>query len=130
MSPEPLSRARGDGFEVTVHRHGAWHLLRARGELDLYTGPELRRPLIEITESDAAAQVLVDLTGVTFIDSSGLGVLIGGLRRLRAAGGTLAISGATGQVEQVLTVTGLLTVFPVREAPPDEGASDDPPDAS
>ena len=123
-----------DQLLVILSHHTSWTMDNTAAPTGdttkLYTGPELRRPLIEITESDAAAQVLVDLTGVTFIDSSGLGVLIGGLRRLRTGGGTLAITGATGQVEQVLTVTGLLTVFPVHEAPPDEGASDDPPDAS
>ena len=58
------------------------------GELDLEGAPELRRALIEAIDEQPGRQLVVDLEGVDFIDSAGLGVLVGGLKRARTARAT------------------------------------------
>ena len=62
-------------------------VLEVGGEVDVYTAPRLRERLVELVEG-GARKVIVDLSRVEFLDSTGLGVLVGALKRLRAAGGT------------------------------------------
>lgn len=80
------------------------------GEVDLYTAPTLRERLIA-TIDDGAQKILVDLTDVAFMDSSGLGVLVGALKRARERGGELALVCREGPTFKVLSVTGLDRVF-------------------
>lgn len=87
-------------------------LVNVRGEVDIYTAPRLKEQLVKLIDGGATG-VVVDLTGVTFIDSTALGVLIGGVRRLREADGRMALVVATRPVERVLTLTGLDRVFTI-----------------
>ena len=94
---------------------------RVRGELDLSTSAELGEALErEIAEGKS---VLVDLSGVTFIDSTGLNTLIRALRSSEANGGALMVSpDLPAQVSRVFEITGLSAVLPI--AP--EGADQTP----
>ncbi len=84
------------------------------GEVDIYTAPRFKESMLDLL--DGGAQTLViDLSGVTFIDSTALGVLIGGLRRVNDAGGAMALVVTTPAVERVLTITGLDRVFTIRD---------------
>ncbi len=65
------------------------------------------RTFLDHVLSSGAVRVVVDLADVTFIDSSGLGALIGGLKKARQAGGDLRIAGAPEQVRMVLSLTNL-----------------------
>jgi anti-sigma B factor antagonist len=76
------------------------------GRFNMTAAPDFRRFLDHVLES-GAVRVAVDLTDVTFIDSSGLGALIGGLKKARQAGGDLRIAGAPEQVRMVLGLTNL-----------------------
>ncbi len=80
------------------------------GEVDVYTAPSLRRFLDEQIH-DGARDVVVDLSEVGFLDSTGLGVLVGRLKLLRANGGTLRLVGLGERVLRVFTITGLDRVF-------------------
>jgi anti-sigma B factor antagonist len=117
-SAERLEGERLTGAHVldvvvgTIRREGC-HVVAVRGELDLYTGPPVRRVFEEIATDEPSACVIVDLEQLTFLDSSGLGVLISGLRRLRAGGGGVALAGCRGAVAEVLTITGLHHTFPI-----------------
>jgi anti-sigma B factor antagonist len=82
------------------------------GEVDLHSAPELRSELHRLTEP-RAPRVVVDLGGVTFIDSTGIGVLVGGLRRAREKGGSLAFCAAQPRVRRVFEITGLLRALPL-----------------
>ena len=86
-----------------------WVVVSPRGPVDAATAPTLR------TELDAAtaggAHVLVDLGGVSFLDSTGLGVLIGGLRRARVEGGALRVVCADPVMLELFRVTGLTEVL-------------------
>ena len=93
-------------------------VVRPEGRLNMVAAPALRKELNGLIES-GATRVVVDLSGVEFIDSSGLGALISGLKAARQAGGDLRIARPTKQVSTVLDITNLnrvLTAFPDPEA--------------
>lgn len=88
-----------------------WHVLAVGGELDLYTAPTLRE---RIAEEDAGSSVALDVTGVSFIDSSGLGAMVASLKHVKESGGRLAIVTPDGSpVERLLALTGLDQVLQV-----------------
>jgi anti-sigma B factor antagonist len=89
---------------------GRWTVLRVEGELDLYTSPELRDRLLGLVE-EGSGDVALNLTGVTFMDSSSLGTLVTCLKRLREKDRALALVGVNGAPLKVLTLTGLDKVF-------------------
>jgi anti-sigma B factor antagonist len=82
------------------------------GEIDVYTSPKLRERLVSLV-NDGAASIVVNLEGVEFIDSTGLGVLVGALKRIRARGGSLSLVCNKEGLLRVLTITGLEKVFAV-----------------
>lgn len=99
-------------LQIDTRVQGDWKILAVRGEVDLYTSPQLREA-IDRSAGEGPAQVLVDLTDVNFMDSSGLGVLVGSLKRSRERGGELGLVCTEGSVLKVLTITGLDRVFPI-----------------
>ena len=66
------------------------HVIELGGEVDLYTAPEFKERMVQVIE-DGKKHVVVDLSKATFIDSTTLGVLVGGVKRLRPAGGSLTL---------------------------------------
>jgi anti-sigma B factor antagonist len=85
-------------------------LIVVDGELDLCTAPKLEKALEEGIEK-GAQRLVVDLSAVPFIDSSGLGALISGLKRLRPRGGSLDLVCSRANVVRTFKVTGLLGVL-------------------
>jgi anti-sigma B factor antagonist len=77
------------------------------GAIDLETAPELSEELEDLA-SRGAKLVVVDLTDVEFLDSSGLRALVHGARTVEAGGGRLLVEGASGAVERVLELTDVL----------------------
>lgn len=71
---------------------------------------EFNETLHKLIEEDKK-EIVADLSNVTFMNSSGLGILIGGLTTMRNAGGDLRIAGASKRIESLLMVTKLITVF-------------------
>ena len=86
-------------------------VLRIAGELDAYTAPALRERMRDLN-ADGAVNVIADMRQVDFLDSTGLGVLIGGLKRFREHGGSLAPVITRSGLLKVLQVTGLTSVLP------------------
>jgi len=101
--------------QIVVDRaEGGVSIVEVHGEHDVYTAPSLREQLSTLVED--GAPVVVDLTPATFIDSSILGVLLGGLRRAREheSGFALVIGDSSEPtVRRIFEVTGLFPVFPV-----------------
>jgi len=93
---------------------GSRALVALRGEVDIYTAPRFKERLLELVD-EGATGIVVDLSGVTFIDSTALGVLIGGVRRMHDVEGRMALVVATRPVERVLTITGLDRVFTIHD---------------
>ena len=88
----------------------------ALGEIDVATSPLLRSELAAVLTL-RPDKITLDLRGVGFIDSSGLGVLVGALKRLREAGGDqFVIVGAQDAVRKIFNITGLNTLFDLRDA--------------
>mgnify|MGYP000315357322 CR=1 FL=1 len=82
------------------------------GDLDAYTAPEVRAALTDLIE-EGAAVVVCDLSAVTFLDSSGLGALIGALKRLRERGGELLIVQPGPSARRIFALTALDRVLPL-----------------
>lgn len=80
------------------------------GEVDIFTAPQFKECLLALLDS-GVKRLVVDLSDVTFIDSTALGVLIGGVRRVHGSGGAMTIVVTSRQVERVLSITGLDRVF-------------------
>jgi anti-sigma B factor antagonist len=101
------------GLDVT-ERNG-YSVLAVHGEVDVYTAPRFRERLIELA-SAGKLRVVVDLEGVDFLDSTGLGVLVGGLKRLRSNDGDLSLVCTQSRILKVFEVTGLTKVFEIFES--------------
>jgi anti-sigma B factor antagonist len=86
--------------------------LRAPAELDVYVAPKFRQVLVE-TVTTGHYRIVVDMTDVTYIDSTGLGVLVGALKRVRAHEGWLRLAAMSDQVARQFAVTGLTKVFEI-----------------
>jgi anti-sigma B factor antagonist len=90
------------------------HVIELGGEIDLYTAPEFKERLVQVIE-EGKKQVIVDLSKATFIDSTTLGVLVGGVKRLRPTGGTLVLVCSDQNIVKIFEITGLDRVFPIHE---------------
>ena len=88
-------------------------LVEVAGELDLHSAPQLRAELGRAIESHAMPRIVVDLAGVTFLDSTGVGVLVGALKKAREAQGALHFCGAQTRVRRVFEITGLIGALPL-----------------
>ena len=111
----PCGYKQGVDLTVSVSERDGWVVIAVAGEIDVYTVPELRQELMRRADHDEA-RLLVDLRGVTFIDSSGLGVLINGFKHARSRGGELALVCNQRRILKVLEVTGLTNVFPIHDS--------------
>jgi anti-sigma B factor antagonist len=106
-------------LSIDVRATGDGTVLAVRGELDLYSAPSLRdRVLAAADEGDR--RLVIDLSAVPFMDSSGLGVIVGCLKRVRESGGNLALVTTPGSPpSKLLSLTGLDRAIPTF-ATPDE----------
>ena len=98
LSEEPLGEAR--------------HVVAVRGEIDLFTAPELKQVLAESIEA-GRIRIIVDLTDTTFLDSTALGVLIGAVKRLRSRDGSLVIVNTDANIAKTFEITGLDQIFTI-----------------
>jgi anti-sigma B factor antagonist len=106
---------RAIDIKVETRSVGDWTVIDVEGEVDVFTAPKLREAIIGLL-GDGKERLIVNLENVAFMDSTGLGVLVGGLKRVKERNGELAIAGAQGTVLRVLNVTGLNAVFAMRES--------------
>jgi anti-sigma B factor antagonist len=96
----------------TARVEGGIFLIEVAGELDLYSSAELMRAVEDVVQRDASA-VVIDLSRTTFIDSTGLGVLVAGTKLMRNRGQELHLSGSTPATTAALTSAGLQSFFSV-----------------
>ena len=85
-------------------------VIDVQGEIDMYTAPRLRELLIDLV-SKGSCQLVVNLDKVGFLDSTGLGVLVGGLKRVRAHDGSLDLVCTQQRILKIFRITGLTQVF-------------------
>jgi anti-sigma B factor antagonist len=101
-------------FDIKTEQAGDAHVISLSGEVDLYTAPEFKQQLLEVI-GQGAKHVVVDLSDTTFIDSTTLGVLVGGVKRLRPTGGQLSLVCSDRNITKIFEITGLNKVFPIHE---------------
>ena len=94
-----------DGIEV----------VNVGGEIDIYTAPRLRELLIDLAGKNNY-QLIVNLEKVEFLDSTGLGVLVGGLKRVRAHDGSLDLVCTQERILKIFRITGLTKVFAIYQS--------------
>lgn len=102
---------------TTTIRHDGVAVLAANGRINLVTAPTVRREVQRVVD-EGHARLAFDLSEVEFIDSSGLGALVSGLKTARMAGGDLRLAAASEQVASVLRLTNLdriLRVYPASD---------------
>ena len=99
-------------LEIQVDETDAVTVCRPVGELDAYTVGQFREALAELA---VARRLLIDLSEVPFMDSAGLGALIGGIRRAREAGGEVAVACSRPTLTRLLHTTGFDRIVPVTE---------------
>ena len=95
----------------TIGPYGDCAVLRLVGEVDVYTAPALRERLVELLAA-GVTHIILDTSGLTFLDSSGLGVLVGGQKRMRAHDGSLTLATSQERIVRLLQLTGLTRLFP------------------
>jgi anti-anti-sigma factor len=99
-------------LEIQIDTTAEYTLCRPVGELDAYTVGQFREALAELS---AAQRLLIDLSEVPFMDSAGLGALIGGIRRAREADGEVAVACSRPTLTRLLHTTGFDRIVPVTE---------------
>jgi anti-sigma B factor antagonist len=100
-------------FDIKTEQLGGdAYVISLAGEVDLYTAPEFKQQLLEVI-GQGGKQVVVDFTNTTFIDSTTLGVLVGGVKRLRTNDGQLSLVCSDRNITKIFEITGLDRVFTI-----------------
>ena len=100
-------------FDINTERLGdSSYVISLAGEVDLYTAPEFKQQLLEVI-NQGAKEVVVDFSNTTFIDSTTLGVLVGGVKRLRSNEGQLSLVCSDRNITKIFEITGLDRVFTI-----------------
>ena len=100
-------------FDIKTEQLGdESYVIALAGEVDLYTAPEFKQQLLDVI-AKGGRNVVVDFSETTFIDSTTLGVLVGGVKRLRQNGGQLALVSTDRNITKIFEITGLDRVFAI-----------------
>jgi anti-sigma B factor antagonist len=103
-------------FDIdTQQLDGDAYVISLSGEVDLYTAPDFKQKLLEVI-GQGGKDVVIDFSNTTFIDSTTLGVLVGGVKRLRPNGGQLSLVCSDRNIMKIFEITGLDKVFPIYES--------------
>ena len=101
-----------DLLQVHVTDHSGWRVVRATGQLDVATAPKFRQTLVQ-AQYGGETHVVVDLNGIEFMDSMGLGVVVGGLKRARTHQCQFVVACSNERILRLLELTGLAHVLRV-----------------
>lgn len=85
------------------------------GEIDVYTAPKLRDAITDLV-AEGKYQLVIDMQAVEFLDSTGLGVLVGGLKKVRAHDGSLELVCSSERLLKIFKITGLAKVFTIHDS--------------
>lgn len=99
-------------LSLATRTEGDSTIVEVGGEIDVYTAPKLREQLVDLVAA-GNYHLIVDMEKVDFLDSTGLGVLVGGLKRVRAHDGTLRLVCTQERILKIFRITGLTKVFPI-----------------
>jgi anti-sigma B factor antagonist len=99
-------------LDLETSKKGDVAIISLRGEIDVYTAPRLRQALIDLVEG-GSKDIVVDMDKVDFLDSTGLGVLVGGLKRVKSNDGEMKLVVTQDRIMKIFDITGLAKVFPM-----------------
>ena len=102
----------GEDFRISVGDDAGTPMVIVEGEVDVATAPALRDELYQLIDK-GGREIVVDLSGMDFIDSTGLGVFVGALKRAREGGGGIELRGLKPSARKVFEITGLSTAFTI-----------------
>lgn len=102
-------------LKITVRNERKVPVIDLTGELDAYTSSRFRETMLELIENGTPS-LIISMNEVEYIDSSGLGALVGGLKRATERSGKIAIVCNNPQIKKVFEITGLERVFPLYKA--------------
>jgi anti-sigma B factor antagonist len=108
-------------MELTLNVHPeepGYIVIAVGGEIDVYSAPRLRERLVSLVE-EGSYQLIVDMEDVEFLDSTGLGVLVGGLKRVRAHDGWIDLVCTQSRMLRIFRITGLNRVFSIYDSVPE-----------
>ena len=106
-------------LSLSTREEGDRTIVEVGGEIDVYTAPRLREQLVDLV-ADGKYHLIVDMERVDFLDSTGLGVLVGGLKRVRAHDGSLRLVCTQERILKIFRITGLTKVFPMHSSVEEE----------
>ncbi|MGH3430432.1 MAG: STAS domain-containing protein [Mycobacteriales bacterium] len=110
---------------ITTRSLDEYTVVSVAGEIDVYTAPQLREKLIDLVDS-GEHHIIVDMRDVEFLDSTGLGVLVGTLKRVNSANGSLSLVCTQERILKIFRITGLERVFTIASSVEDVTKSADP----
>ncbi len=90
-------------------------VIEVEGEIDVYTAPKLRDAITDLV-AGGAYDLVIDMGGVEFLDSTGLGVLVGGLKKVRVHDGSMRLVCTSERLLKIFRITGLAKVFPIHDS--------------
>lgn len=108
-------------FNVVIRsspHHATASLVDVEGEVDVLTSPRLKTILAEVVDSGATT-VVINLNGVQYMDSTGLGVIVSAMKRIREKDGTIVLTGLSPHLLKIFEITGLRKVFDVYQTESD-----------
>jgi anti-anti-sigma factor len=117
MAPHKTSHFLEDSA-LSVHDQDGYRIVMVGGEIDIASAPVLRARLLDVLPADASP-VIIDLSGVTFCDASGLAVLVAASRRAGQLGGILRLAAPAPLTAEILRLTGLDAYFEVFASVPE-----------
>jgi anti-sigma B factor antagonist len=96
----------------TRHPREGVAIIALSGEVDVYTSPRVKQEIVDLLNG-GTTKLIVDLSGVEYLDSTGLGVLIGGLKRARERDGDLKLLCDNPRILRIFEITGLTKIFDI-----------------
>jgi anti-sigma B factor antagonist len=98
--------------QLRTYEDSGAQVVEIQGDIELHCAAQVREELRRVCE-EKGARCIVDMSGVPFIDSTGVGVLVGALKRAREQDGMFAIANPQPRVRRVFEITGLLGALPI-----------------
>ena len=102
-------------LSLSARSIGNHTVLEVGGEVDVYTAPALREKIVSLVDGGSKT-IIVDLTHVEFLDSTGLGVLVGGMKRLKGVGGDFVLVCDQEKLLKIFRITGLDRIFTLQSS--------------
>jgi len=99
-------------LNMNIEKRDGFAIVNVSGEVDVFTAPKLREELITLVDQ-GERKLIVGLEGVDFLDSTGLGVLVAGLKRVKTHDGSLSVVCEKERILKIFKITGLNKVFPI-----------------